>query len=1056
MLTLFLDSKLHDDQNMSSSSRRHGSDRDRRKGRKSSSSSSTPLPVPSIPWTQQETEALTEVVEYLSLQLQEDDEEGVEKLPREDAKELLHFLQHFLKQDHIDRQDPLLTKIAYYFNQLQCVDLARIASSMKENRVAGNELEEQDVILLLGGSSSGKTTTLHSLAGTTFKEVEVDGFVHLKPTQFLDASVAGFETSSSRTAVTKKLQTCKVQMHDQEYLVCDTPGFGVFDTVEEEICNGLGLVNAVSKARTIRPVFVFSQECLGNRLSGFQTLFQMMTKLFEIDPSEETIPFQYVFTRFDERHRSRLCKMFKYLTETVSNYDEDQQEVFLRVIEDIVEKTTPEANIVSPIGDIPRFLLRSLLENKDLVCEPRDWMRPFASDEALAALHTQLKLTLHGLHMYLASGDYDRAVERMRDLQALQEVMPDARDYASAARNACLRHAIMLYESFNERIEKKDFGTAMARVTSSMKLGQVLPDADETYMLTPETFWERFTFSATHENYIMSVESVKQLRRMTKTNADLQGEFKRGIRMIRNDIQKRLDRGEDLAKGACLLTQLVMLSQGFPDAADFSADLLQKFEKQLMRLIHKKEFKAATEQMMALGNLAREFPEQAHFAHYGVKMYKHALERALEKKFYEHSADLLLDLVELEPYYRSAEKYVTKGMEQLWKHFSDAIKQREYCTSVCIVKHMSKLAHSSPVAYEKTRLGIEVIRDRLFKSIENKNYNMAQVLMQQLTKLEKMLPKKAPKSKKELLARKEKEKLVKQEEIGSSTGATRSTRREKEKDKDKEKRSPSPAERSIPSPLRSRRDRQKSITPVKKRLSNEEKRDTIPSPLVNRREEYTPQKTQKKYYYSDEEEEDDEEYHDTEPRTPTKGYNTPAVYTRPLPTTATRNNTQRHRHRQPHHQQQKVDDETTTVSQITMDTYDFRSNGGVVMNMSRQSCGRHNPTTHSTTNNNKISATSTDSMAAAAASSRRSRPLLSDSSNPPTTKSSSRSRNSKKSSGNTKSSRNRNRSRNRSRSRSRSKSALRPKSSFELNAERELLMMTADSTIVSEKTSFSF
>ena len=67
-------------------------------------------------------------------------------------------------------------------------------------KVVGDALEDQKVILLMGNQSSGKTTTLHCLAGTSFKEVVVEEEVkeEAAPTAPKDPKDIPFEVVDKR------------------------------------------------------------------------------------------------------------------------------------------------------------------------------------------------------------------------------------------------------------------------------------------------------------------------------------------------------------------------------------------------------------------------------------------------------------------------------------------------------------------------------------------------------------------------------------------------------------------------------------------------------------------------------------------------------------------------------------------------------------------------------------------------------------------------------------------------------------------------------------------
>lgn len=701
-----------------------------------------------IPWTEEETQHVKELLEYLTVQLKEQ-EGSVNQLPVEETKLLMTTIQKFLMQEELDRNDPLLGKISYYFHDVQCVDLHKVSSILIQNKQAGDSLEGKKVILLLGNPSSGKTTTLLSLAGTTFKEAVVDGFVHLEPTQFLDAAVAGYSTSCGRESVTKNLQTATVKIQDEEYIVCDTPAFGDYESIEEEIAQKYGLVNAISKAQSIRPIFVLSQECLGNRMNGLPQVFDMIMKHFHLrSMTNDVIPFQYVFTRFDERHRTRLWKMFKYYKDSNPPYDGDEPELFLKIVNDMVEKSKPEANVVAPVTDIPRYLLKKVTENPTLECEPRESMKASGENESLALLHVQFKLTLYGVLMFLASQDYEAAVERVQHLKDLSTVLETAETYYELAVKACERYTIVLWESFHDRIEQQDYMSALAHVNQSMQLSTALPQVEESVQLDHSLFWKALVDNEMKRmakgRELTTSDCVLQMRDAAKLSPEMNAEIAGGIRRIRGILQKELAKEEGMTDIVPHFRLLLLLAIGFREGAKIASEMLDRLESRIMDRIKDQEFQKATDDLLVIGPLALRHPDQFKFTVYAVKTYKHNLEQAMDKNVFETAGETLYYLARLKLEYPEAGMFCSRGLDKLWKKFEYAIKQREYATAICIIKHLGKVAQISKVAFERSRLGIEVIRDRLFKSIESKNYGMAQVLMQQLTKLEKVLPREAP------------------------------------------------------------------------------------------------------------------------------------------------------------------------------------------------------------------------------------------------------------------------------------------------------------------------
>jgi hypothetical protein len=63
--------------------------------------------------------------------------------------------------------------------------------------------------------------------------------------------------------------------------LCDTPGF--FDTAGAavDIANGIGMINAIKRAKSVKPIIVVSAKMVGEKFEGIKELGKIISELFE-------------------------------------------------------------------------------------------------------------------------------------------------------------------------------------------------------------------------------------------------------------------------------------------------------------------------------------------------------------------------------------------------------------------------------------------------------------------------------------------------------------------------------------------------------------------------------------------------------------------------------------------------------------------------------------------------------------------------------------------------------------------------------------------------------
>lgn len=385
---------------------------------------------------------------------------------------------------------PLLESVSQLWNSVQVIDLDRLIELLHKNHGAGDAMEDQDVVLFLGAAGSGKTTCLHYLAGSMFEETEVDGFWHMQPKCVADPILATYETSSGRETVTRTLQTAQIEYHGHTLVLCDTPSLTDADGFEEDIAHGLGLVRALQRAKSVRPVLVISRDgmvCRGKNSVFSETLSSLACLMGgrsdddNRDGNASTFidfrSFQYVFTKYEDRHKTAIHKQFQAVWK--QPHAEPGKVGLVRSCADcIIQKTTPYANVALPLAQKPVHLLNTLLLPTQPTLEnPHATFQVFASTEALEKLDSQLQITLGDMTRALVKSDYSTALYRLKQMKKLGELLPEADEYSQLGVSGMLRHVSVLQEQTASALRQGEFDQVIGKLRFLYKFAREVPEA---------------------------------------------------------------------------------------------------------------------------------------------------------------------------------------------------------------------------------------------------------------------------------------------------------------------------------------------------------------------------------------------------------------------------------------------------------------------------------------------------------------------------------------------------------------------------------------------------
>ncbi|CAF4020109.1 unnamed protein product [Rotaria sp. Silwood2] len=321
----------------------------------------------------------------------------------------------------------LLTKI-------RPLNIPEILRLVEKARKAGQLIYSKEIILLIGETGTGKSTTIQFLAGSKMKNIKVQ----VEPGRFLDhitvdGLIGNLElrkvTSSPRNkAETRYITPVTIQLKDifgphecGEIILCDAPGFGDTGGPEVDIANSVGVIEAIQGCESVKILALSSYKGLGDRGQGIQKLTHLLINMVHGIEGRLSAIF-YAFTKypknFDINATLTDIKISKVETDPLLRNDS----AFVTVLTDMINKTKNCAENIDPVHGDRKNIIQKLKNVRGIVY-PKEAFRFSANEETQACIANQAQVDNSSIRCALKHKDIDLVMYYLNKLKILKDLL---------------------------------------------------------------------------------------------------------------------------------------------------------------------------------------------------------------------------------------------------------------------------------------------------------------------------------------------------------------------------------------------------------------------------------------------------------------------------------------------------------------------------------------------------------------------------------------------------------------------------------------------------------
>ena len=340
-----------------------------------------------------------------------------EKLMSLVIDESINQFVEMLRREEFDSEFSL-SKLYFIRNEIRPLDIDLLNDCISKTNAAAIAIENKDIILLIGDTGAGKSTTVHFLAESTLIESN-DGLDHIIAHEIKHESMKSFHIGTPYSkSETKVINAVNINYNDVILTVCDSPGFKDTAGPEVDIANGVGLAKALRQCRSVRPVILISKFGLHDKCEGIIDLCSILSK-FICSVENHVGSFSYIFTKF--RKTDNIQLIFKSKSK---NLEERERVIpaFKAILADLITKTLKtdsSPKILDPVNDNRSYILDDLISHSVAIMNPFEVFREYAAQQSIEILKHQLSKHITAINNAINRNDFELVNYKLLQLQQL-------------------------------------------------------------------------------------------------------------------------------------------------------------------------------------------------------------------------------------------------------------------------------------------------------------------------------------------------------------------------------------------------------------------------------------------------------------------------------------------------------------------------------------------------------------------------------------------------------------------------------------------------------------
>ena len=390
-------------------------------------------------------------------------------------KELVESLPSVVTEKQQLIKEEILTKLSVIQSKITAVNLAEVADIIDRNDKTSCVIKDKDVIILLGLTGAGKSTTAQFLAGMKMIKKEkitkdVDGLEvpslyyegadSPELRHLLDVFQVGTALSCTRNinAIPLKEEIAK------DVMLCDSPGFFDTDGPEKDISNGIGISRALKLCKSLRIVIVIGE--LGDRLETIEKIASTLMLCIKDDLEKTLNSFTFVFTKQNNKNDAR------YIAGKINTRKKAMESVvdrpaphpsFIKLVEKLISYVNPNSD--SYVNSTANFIdldnddhidLLTLIMRTQPIRNPQEVIHDFVTTSSMASLREQFLIDSRNIQHALSVLDLPRIEYKMRLTQKLAQYIdtPEGANVYAECKTGIRRVIEKNIKDFSSIVEK--------------------------------------------------------------------------------------------------------------------------------------------------------------------------------------------------------------------------------------------------------------------------------------------------------------------------------------------------------------------------------------------------------------------------------------------------------------------------------------------------------------------------------------------------------------------------------------------------------------------------